>query len=660
MLDNKTVYYLKVNRNADYTIKCLRHWINIIDKLDSYYCIICDNKSLIKKINKLTNKNKKNYIGLIPSYILPLKKATRYIATKRWENATYAQLSTFYHSKKYNIKNFWNIDADDTMFLADAEKVAEMLNNVQTYATRNNIDAISLDMWHSRTKGKHWSWGIAFVQNKIDFFKIFNNLENNNWQNSYLDYAIDFNLDWFFTYLRDKKIANIQTFCVENLYFVHWGNFLLNPSGSCVSYWENNKIHYPLFKDFIEGNNVDSMDIAEKTIKFEVNCTLEYSKNYLINNISHLQAFPKELIRAHNLELCIDYFKAKFAKNFNYPNIKIPANTPPFKEKEIKLFGIPIYEKYFDKLTGLKEYKLFGFKHPFKKKKEKFFDLLLKKAPKDCDDIYLIRQATGESYIFANIAEELVKVNNSKKPLFFFTRKYHFDFFELFGRNYDMAYQNIHPVDFPYLDKYKYTYKNKNIYILLDHDFLLNKLLKNGGENENFDYVAEILNYLKIKNYKDSFKYPLLKKEYKDFATLYLNNLGISPKDKYVVIYEQSWTVTPMNIAFWKELELHLKHKNVKFIYNNSKLNFKEMLAICENAIAIIGSRTGALEPILPLNKKMFVLYSNAYRFKYDAKKSINTFSLKKYPKTHQENIYEYNTEEMTEKAIIENIVNNL
>ena len=116
-----------------------------------------------------------------------------------------SHLTTFYHAKQNNIKEFWNIDADDTMFALEPEDIMSILQNVENYSKTNNIDAMSLDMWHSRTRQRHWSFGITYINNFSEIFNILDSLTNTDWQNNYKDCDVAFNLDWFFTYLKDEK-----------------------------------------------------------------------------------------------------------------------------------------------------------------------------------------------------------------------------------------------------------------------------------------------------------------------------------------------------------------------------------------------------------------------------------------------------------------------
>lgn len=259
------VMYLKINKNTDYSLKCLQHWINIAYHFNSDFYILCDNikvkKSILKNIYfyngniKFLNSNRKRF----------LTRFVNKISDKYWYNATYAHLTTFLHAKKNKFYNFWNIDADDTTLLIDPQKVAYILNEAEIHAQKHNIDAFSFDMHTSRSNYQHWSWGITFIQNNIDWFKIFEKNFTKNWHKNYLKYDKNMNLDWYMTYLRDKNIINNKVFFIENIYFIHWGNFILNPFGATICKYTKNKIEYPILSYIFKNNYLGNIPISRNS-----------------------------------------------------------------------------------------------------------------------------------------------------------------------------------------------------------------------------------------------------------------------------------------------------------------------------------------------------------------------------------------------------------
>lgn len=278
---NKEIFYLKVNRNESYSIRCLQHWIDIINEYRADFYIICDNQDLKQRILKQVRFRDKNIKFLKSIKNNKTKKIVSNIATSLWKNATFAHLTPFYHSRINNITKFWNIDADDTMFALYADKVAQIMKEISSYANNNNLNAFSLDMHTSRTHGKHWSFGITYTQNNIDWFQIFMNNKDTSWRKAYLQYDYNFNLDWFFTYLRDNNLAQNETFYIDNLLFIHFGDFLYNTIGSGASIYSKKKIKYPILYEIFGAETLGLIDINKNIIKFNNDLSLNDCQKFM-------------------------------------------------------------------------------------------------------------------------------------------------------------------------------------------------------------------------------------------------------------------------------------------------------------------------------------------------------------------------------------------
>lgn len=291
--NDKPVVYLKINRNDSFCFLCLQHWIDIIHELDYDFYILSDKPKLNKEIFKKITFYDANIKFIKSNKSFFLKKIVKSIATKHWLNATYAHLTTYYHATKNNINEFWNIDADDTMFLLDASKSANILCVAEKYAKNNNIEKFSLDMHRSNIRGHHWSFGITYTSNPQKWLNIFSKNPSNKWQQNYLKWDSNFNLDWFMTYLKDTSLNNeIGTFYVENLYFAHWAYMLTRFFGISIYHWINNRLEYPILKNFSKYSNIDFCPIYKDVIKF--NLGLEKNDSY---------DFCEDKI------LCIDFLK---------------------------------------------------------------------------------------------------------------------------------------------------------------------------------------------------------------------------------------------------------------------------------------------------------------------------------------------------------------
>ena len=369
--------------------------------------------------------------------------------------------------------------------------------------------------------------------------------------------------------------------------------------------------------------------------------------NWLSNILSSLFYFTKLCIRFINLIL------------------KVIISTILKEEKtslihKITFLGYSIYEHGIDFKTGRKIHTILGI-NLHKNTPEKFFKKIIYTIPKDVEDIYIIRQSTGESYILANIVNEWCKFNKSKNPYFIFTRPYHQDLFNLFANkefNYNYEYKKIHPGDFPYFYKNMYKYKNRNFYIFLDQTFLFN-LVENLIHKSNKQFVSEIAHYLNVDNYQELFKPPIIQDKYISFAKEYIKSNKLQ-EGEFVVLFEKSYTVEPPDCIFWKNLKSQLVEHNIKYIINNENLSFSQLIAICDMAKAIISSRTGAIEFLTSLHKPMHIMYGNITRFNLNTQKAIKTYSLSKYPNVNTDVLYEYEYDSLNSRKIIEIIVNTI
>lgn len=179
----------------------------------------------------------------------------------KWVNAGAAHLTCFKHSVSSGYTDFWNIDADDTMFFEDPSVLASGMRLVEDHALQLGIDCFSLDMY--QTFQFHWSFGMTFVRNSTNYLLLTQNIHADDVVRSYpainqgnafvrkedgLIYRLigyNGNIDWFFTFMRDKKMINANSFYFENSHFAHVGIFGYDALGQLVNgvyYWRNGKI----------------------------------------------------------------------------------------------------------------------------------------------------------------------------------------------------------------------------------------------------------------------------------------------------------------------------------------------------------------------------------------------------------------------------------
>lgn len=290
--DFQDVFYLKVNNISNTSIQCIQHWVNIVGWMKADFYFVCDNPLLEQLIYERVHFDNKN-IKFIKSVHYPLNRIVRNLSTSFWKKATYAHLTTFYHAQKNKIRNFWNIDADDTMLLVEAPRAAEILKKAKNYADENNLSAFSLDMHTSRTHGIHWSFGITYTRFNIDWMSIFQNVNDSSWMKNYLGlFDTEMNLDWYLTYLRDVKDVKNSTFYVDNFHFMHYGDFMLNPISWHISHWKNGEVYYPILRHVFNNTDLARIPISTRSIKIDSIESEECCYDYINRYLTYLKNIP--------------------------------------------------------------------------------------------------------------------------------------------------------------------------------------------------------------------------------------------------------------------------------------------------------------------------------------------------------------------------------
>lgn len=298
-IQQKRIVYFKINREADYTMMCVQHWINIADILNAKLYFVCDNKNLERTIVR-NSTFRDGSTCFIRSRRRELKHIAENIYTDFWGNATYAHLTPFYHAQENGFAKYWTIDADDTMFLLAPHRVAQILQDAEIIAEEKNASAFSLDMWRSKTLGRHWSLGIVYIRNNGDLCRLFEKNEDLNWTEDYQWVGTPFNIDWFFNYLKDHKLACIESFYVENCYFIHWGDLMRNTVGSGIFIWSDGKLILPIMKSVYQNERLGTVPIAD-CWKIDIGLDELESRAFMENELSLARLCGKGLRELNGL-----------------------------------------------------------------------------------------------------------------------------------------------------------------------------------------------------------------------------------------------------------------------------------------------------------------------------------------------------------------------
>ncbi len=276
----KKAMYLKINRSEDYAFRNLSRWIDVSYLLDTDCYILCDQEDLIERIRRelLLSEN----CRFIKSEKDSINKTiVENIANKNWENAAYAHITTFSHAKRHEYDHFWNIDADDTMLCLTIDRMKELLENAGACAEDQGIDCFSLDMWRTKWKGEHWSFGITYTCGQLDWIK---ELSAHSKDRRYrdLENGMNYNIDCFFSYLKCVTALKIETFYFENLKFIHYANdFFKGLISSAFYHWKDGKLFYPLMQACVGLDEMSIYDVYPDIIKLDIGITDDEAKNIL-------------------------------------------------------------------------------------------------------------------------------------------------------------------------------------------------------------------------------------------------------------------------------------------------------------------------------------------------------------------------------------------
>lgn len=271
---NLPVVYLKANKDEYYSLQCIQKWLDVVNGGGYDYYFVCDNKLLESKILRkciFTDGN----IKFLRSKRHKLKRTAQHLYTGIWEYATYAHLTPFWHAKKHGTKCHWDIDADDTLFMAPAQLVTEALGKVERIAEADSLSAATLDMWYSKLLSRHWTFGVAYIRDTVDYLGVFANQKSDDWV-SCMSIESMYNIDWYMTYLKEHRGFKHGVFYIDSCYFVHWGRLLLDPKNAWVSCWHDGKIHLPIL-DFLKRPDFATFDIGKDCYRIDEGLTLEKS-----------------------------------------------------------------------------------------------------------------------------------------------------------------------------------------------------------------------------------------------------------------------------------------------------------------------------------------------------------------------------------------------
>lgn len=248
----KPAIYLKFNRTTLNSYSCLNYWLEVARLTNYDLFFLCD-----LEIEKFPR-------SLLPILLCTEPQMRRLLEgklAKKWVNAGAAHLTTFSHSRSNGFASFWNVDADDTLFLMPPEKLIMGMHKVEEYSESNRVDSFSLDMY--QTFQFHWSFGVTFTRNTVDYLNLIKLIDKYEVAATYpkvnegnpfvrkedgLLYCLsgfNGNIDWFFTFMRDRNLISAKSFYFNDSCFAHVGVFGYDELGQLVNgvyQWRDGKL----------------------------------------------------------------------------------------------------------------------------------------------------------------------------------------------------------------------------------------------------------------------------------------------------------------------------------------------------------------------------------------------------------------------------------
>ena len=296
------VFYLKINRENEYVVSNLRHWMDALeagyDEANKIY-VLCDNAGLRKKV-KASLYHYKTPIHFIESRVdsKELNEIIPAITNHQWENAGYAHATTFLHARENGFSEFWNIDADDTFLCLDSFRLWQALSTAEMYFRERQIAMASFDMNHSRrvwlNGSELWTFGITYTKNDVDWISIMRSHchDSEYWEEK----PAPPNIDAFFSYLRKTARIELATFYFENVRFIHFFHgFFEYPFTSSFMIFQKGRIEYPILTGCFGMEEHGNIPVAPDDICLDIHITDKEAMAALLENCHQKNLFSKEI-----------------------------------------------------------------------------------------------------------------------------------------------------------------------------------------------------------------------------------------------------------------------------------------------------------------------------------------------------------------------------
>lgn len=342
-----------------------------------------------------------------------------------------------------------------------------------------------------------------------------------------------------------------------------------------------------------------------------------------------------------------------------YEKIKI------FKEREIRIFGLPVIQYGSRILPDGTNEKFFRLFH--KSLEHQFLDYILSFVPNEHDYIFLVRcNGLGENYLLNFMLDEMIKKKGIKNPCFVSHREVYRDLFAMwndipfykdpFIPNSYWSAVLLHPI---------YHYKGKTFQVyhatVKDARNFLSLYFTPDSKEHYVDFICRQIN-CKVKYSKPKFGDDVMIGI--NEKTKHLN------KDKFVFLVPEAQSTSILAESFWANLaqkfiehgyDVYVNTKDGICCYGKTaKTTLAEMYYLASMAKAIVSIRCGITEILSALPVPKYVLYTHYRCEDVSAAQMLRLTTIKKYPAVDPSTVFEYNTEnadlEQISQTIIEEI----
>ena len=145
---------------------------------------------------------------------------------------------------------------------------------------------MSLDCWLTAYDSQHWSYGVTYTDNSVEWMGLFKKICNDDMHvEHYKKKRIYGNFDEFTNYLMKKFVnVKVETFYVENLHMIHNHNNVYNNVYWGLRHWAEGRCYWHTMSESFGMGKAGSLPISEFAIKFDIGLTVEESLRCLKNS----------------------------------------------------------------------------------------------------------------------------------------------------------------------------------------------------------------------------------------------------------------------------------------------------------------------------------------------------------------------------------------